>query len=547
MTRNRTKTGNTVQRLVFQPDTYAGMQRGVNQVVDAIRPTLGPESRTVAIEQVLSNKIPELLDKGGIIARRITELPNRDSDMGAMYIRHMLWKLHDEMGDGTATAAVLFQAVYNQGLKYIAAGGNAMRLRQSLMQGMAVILDALDDMTQPIIGEDALVHLATSLCHDPELATIMGEVFDIIGEHGQLDVRTGRSRTVDREYVEGMYWNQGAVSRQMLSGGSNPTRLHMTNTAIIISDLAVEDVQILVAVVESLMKAGIKSLLIIGSKFSEDVINFLIANKDPEKFRAVAVKVPGLAAAEQMAALQDIAILTGGTPLFNAAGDQLNKLTPKHLGQARRLWVDRTMFGIVSGRRNARDLRQHLNELKARYEKATDSKEREALQTRIGKLMGGVATLLVGGNTELELKARKELAQQTAKTLRRAVTGGVVPGGGVALLDCQPPLADALANTDNSDERAAYRILHDAVAAPLRTICNNAGYDEAMVAKVRLAGPGHGLDVRTGEVVVTAENGIYDAAPVLKAVVEYAITSAALALTVDVLVHHKSPQNVTEP
>lgn len=541
MRKQNRKRSAQFRRIVFQPETAQGMKQGINQVVAAIRPTLGPVARNVAVSPVLSNKKPELLDKGAVIARRITDLPDRDDDVGAMYIRHMLWRLYEDVGDGTATAAVLFHSIYCNGLKYLASGGNAMRLSHYLHQGLDVILQALDSMTRPVTGEAQLAQLAESICHDPPLAKMLGEVIDVTGEYGQLDVRTGRSREIDREYVEGMYWNRGAVSRQMLSNDERPDYVMMPDAAILLSDLDIDDVQALVTVVAALMKAGIKALLIIGDSFSEDVTNFLTANKKSEGFRAVAVKVPGSTPADKMAALQDIAVLTGSTALHKGAGDKLTMLTPRHLGHARRVWVGRTMFGIISGRRNARTLREHIKALRAQLESAHDPKVRESLQTRLGKLLGGVATLKVGGDSENEIDRRKDVAEATAKVLRRAMRGGVVPGGGVALVDCQQALSRCLENAQDSDERAAYHILLEALEAPLRTLCGNAGYDEATIARAKLAGAGYGVDVHTGDIQPVIERGILDVAPVMKAVVQYAVSSASQALTVDVMIHHKNP------
>jgi len=298
----------TPERLVFQPNTSDGMKRGINLIVDTIRPTLGPIPRMVAVSQALDHKPPELLDKGGLIARRITNLPNRDTDMGAMYARQMLWQLYEEMGDGTATAAVLFQAIYNAGLKYIVSGGNAMRLRSHLQEGLMLIQQELDKLQQPIEGAEQLAHLAESICHDAKLATELGEIFEFIGEYGQLDVRRGHKHHHEHDYLKGMYWKRGAVSRQMLAGGKVPDRIVMKDAAIVLSDLDIEDVRMLVQMVDSLIRAGARSLLIIGGKFSEDVINFILANKNPDKFRIIAVKVPGNTDAEQVTHLKDISV-----------------------------------------------------------------------------------------------------------------------------------------------------------------------------------------------------------------------------------------------
>ena len=224
-------------RLVYQPDASLSLQRGINLIVDAVRPTLGPIPRTVAVSQALDNKPPDLLDKGGLIARRISDLPDRDADMGAMLLRQMLWQLYEDCGDGTATAAVIFQSIYNEGLKVIAAGGNAMRLRQNLGDFLDIVLLSLAEMTSPICGPEQLAQLAECICHDPELAEKLGEIFDFIGEHGQLDVRRGHTRAMEHDYMKGMYWRRGAVSRAMLRGGKEPDRIVMNDCAILLSDL----------------------------------------------------------------------------------------------------------------------------------------------------------------------------------------------------------------------------------------------------------------------------------------------------------------------
>jgi chaperonin GroEL len=311
------------RRAVFQPTTYRRVQKGIDQMVNAIRPTLGPLPRIVALERVHGNsRMPELLDDGGMIARRILQLPNHDEDMGAMFIRHLLWRMHEEVGDGTATAAVLFQSIYDQGVRYIVAGGNAMRLRHYLENGMRVILDELSGMAVHLEGKKRLAQIAESICYDPPLAKMMGEVFDIIGEYGRLEIRAGRSREIEREYVEGMYWGSGLTSRQMITDHTK-LRTEMENVAILISDLRIEDQRQLLSTIEKLVRAEIRSLLVIASRFSESVTAALLAaSRDPAKFQVIAVRTPG-ASDDQIAAMEDLAILTGGHPLAKAAGQTL--------------------------------------------------------------------------------------------------------------------------------------------------------------------------------------------------------------------------------
>jgi chaperonin GroEL len=402
-------------------------------------------------------------------------------------------------------------------------------------------------MTEPIEGKDTLAQLAESLCYDPPMAKYMGEVFDIIGEWGRLEIREGHTRDVQREYTEGMYWDQGLVSREMYTDFSKP-RIEYEDAAILITDLEFEEPSQLYPALELAIRNEIPAMLIVAEKLSERTINFLLANKDPERFQAVAVKLPGSVKEQKAGALQDLAILTGGRPFINVAGDTLERITAKDFGHARRTWANLTHFGIIGGKGDPRTLRQHINELRRAYKHTERVQDQEALQKRIGKLMGGTATLKVGGATEMEIEARVLIAKRTATTMRAAMMEGVLPGGGAALLACRPTLQEKLDESTSVDEKAAYRILLRAVEEPFRAIVSNAGYDDRdVMAQVRLAGPGHGFDVNSGRVIEMVDAGIYDAARVLKAATYGALTTAALALTVDVLVHHGELEQAALP
>ena len=523
------------------------MQRGINLVADAIRPTLGPIPRTVAVSQAMDGKMPELLDKGGLIARRITNLPDPDADMGAMLLRQMLWQLYEDCGDGTAAAALMFQSIYNEGLKVIAAGGNAMRLRHYLRDYLKLSLDALDELTGPIAGREQLAQLAECICHDRELAEKLGEIFDFIGEYGQLDVRRGHTRAIMHDYMKGMYWKRGAISRAMLGGGKEPDRIVMKDSAILLSDLDIDDVADILPLVNALMRAGAKSLLLVADKFSEAIINFILANTKPETFRIVAVKTPGDTPADQHAHLGDMAVITGATPFFKAAGESLKSFKPARLGRVKQVWVERTMFGLVSDRDNQGELTEHLADLLELLEYAEDKDREEFLRERIGKILGGVAILRIGDASPTRMDSRIAIAKETAKSLRRALRDGVVPGGGVAFLACRDALNAPLSPVADSEQRAAQRILLKALQEPIRAICGNAGYDGAKIAELEGAPAGFGIDVRRGDVCDMRGAGILDVASVLKAALRYAVTSASLALTIDVLLHHETPQETYTP
>jgi chaperonin GroEL len=532
---------------VFQPRTARGFQGGVNKLVDAIRPSMGPLPRTVAVARATRTRSPEFLDSGGIIARRIISLPNRDEDAGAMYIRGMLWNLHERVGDGVATAAVLFQTVFNQGLKYIAAGGSPMTLRHHLEQGADMIVKALDNLTQPIAGAQALTGVAQTVCHDQILAETLGNLISIVGEEGWLEIRAGRSRDIEHELIAGSYWPGALVSKAMIYN-TRRSRTVFEDAAILITDLAIKAPQELVSVIQAAVNAQVRYLVVMCSKISESAQAILLQSRKSGKLQIIGVKTPGLRSDVQMNSMLDMAVLTGGKVLVTAAGDTLAGVTPQHFGHARRIWANEEYTGLVHPQGDPKEMRRHINALRAAYQNAEKDEARQRLQERIGKLLGGAAAIDVGGLTETEMETRKELAKRTVRTLRGAAREGILPGGGTALLACRSSLDELLADRDSLDARAAHRILSAALEAPFRTLMSNSGYsDGKILGEVEQAGRGAGFDILSGRICEMIPNGIVDVAAVQKQAVISAIRGAALALTIDILVHRKNPPMVTEP
>jgi chaperonin GroEL len=528
-------------RVVFNPAACQGFQRGVNLIADAVRPTLGPLPRMVAVARTALGLRPELLDHGGTIARRIEALPNRDQDMGAMFLRHVLWHLQEEVGDGTATAAVLFQSIYNQSLHYLASGGNPVRLRQYLETGMRLILDQMAGMAIEIRGRTRLVQLAETICHDHELAAILGEVHDIIGDYGQMEIRDGRRREIEREYVEGTYWDGGVLSQEMIAG-RHDLRVEMRDAAVLITDLAIQDPKELVPVLKMVLQADIPGLLITVDQISDSVKGLLLANRRPGTFDIAAVRTPESRHAEGPMNMADMAALTGGQPIAQDAGDTLGSVRLEHLGRARLTWAEKSRFGIIGGKGDPQALQAHVETLQRAFARATEPNDRKRLRGRIGRCMGGAAVVWVGGIGLSDIEVRKAVAERTAETLRGIVHDGALPGGGAAYLACVPLLRDQLALARDPDEQAAYRILVKALEMPMRTIAANAGHDASEVlAEVRPAGAPHGFDVAGGRVVNMVQAGILDSAAVHKAVIRDVISAAGLALTIEVLVQRKDP------
>jgi chaperonin GroEL len=374
---------------------------------------------------------------------------------------------------------------------------------------------------------------------------MLGEIFDIIGPDGILDIRSGRSRELEREYVEGMYWNGGIFSRAMITDVALG-RAQLQDASILISDLDVHEPQDLIPLLGAAVQAGIKALFLVLGSISDRALAVILAKPNRAKIQVVAVHAPASHADARRQALEDLAVLTGGRAYFTAAGDTLHGVKVENLGRARRAWANSENFGIVAGRGNPRKIRQHIAQLHAAFKNIEAVDEHKRLQERIGKLMGGSATLWVGATTVVEVERRKEIAERTAEAMRGALREGVLPGGGVALLACRDLLARKLNRAQDLDERAAYDILLHACEAPLRTLLLNAGHDPSEVlASVYRAGPGYGFDVLRRQVVEMSQAGIFDAASVVKAAVFSAIHGAALALTVDVMVHLKNPPDAS--
>jgi chaperonin GroEL len=459
--------------------------------------------------------------------------------MGAMYLRQVLWSLYETAGDGTATAAVIFKTIYDEGIRYMVAGGSAMRLCRHLDAAETVIRAELDRQVTSLQGEEQLAQLAETICCDPALSKMLGEIFDMIGEDGRLDIRASHGRGLEREYVEGTYWEGGILSREMIAD-RRLGRVQLEDSFILCTDLEIKNAQDLCPVLEMTVGAGCKSLLLVAATLSEPALALLLTNR--EKIQVVAVKAPALDALTRSEALEDLALLTGGRAVLQAAGGSLNSVCPEDLGQARRLWADTDHFGLVGGKGDPRRRRQHVAQLRVACAAVEDPQIRKRLRDRIGKLLGGSAVLRVGANTPLAAEERKASAERTAEAMRGAIRDGVVPGGGAALLACQPALQRKKQAAEDQDERAAYHILLHAVEAPIRALLENPGFKPGK-ALAQIA-PGFGFDVIRGQAVDMAQAGIYDAASVVKAAMFSAIHGAALALTVDILVHRKNPPAV---
>jgi chaperonin GroEL len=534
--------------VTFQPKTFFELQKGINLIGKAIRPTLGPLPRLVALEKMARTDAPEFLDDGATIARRVIQIIPRGSDVGAMMFRHALWKMKEEVGDGTTTMGVIYQAIFNEGVRYITEFGyNPMLLRKGLETGAKAVIAALNREAQPLKNRESIARVATGMTHgDFELAEILGEIFDIVGADGFIIVEKHNRPGLEREYIEGTFWNLSGWASRLLVSDQAKKRTMFEDASLLVTDMKYKEPSILVPVLEKCVQAGVQRLVVLGSEFSDAVIGLLVSNHNAKKIELLAVRTPQAGEPDQVASMEDITAMSGGRIFYNRAKDDLEDFTVEDLGRARRVWASHSLFGLFGGQGDVRGLRQHISHLKGRLKTEKDAHERDKLQTRLGRLSGGTVILRLGGYTESEIDVRKEVANRTVLGIRNAVKGGVVAGGGAALLKARQSLIELPSR--HEDEAIGYRILRRALEEPIRVIAENAGISpDVIIYQIENAPPGFGFDVFSKRITDMKEAGVLDAVLVLQKAIQTAVSGAGIALTTDVIVHHKKPKEVVEP
>ncbi len=536
-----------MSRILLQPHTREALKSGIDTLAAAITPTLGPLTGPVALDDAMRKGSPELLDDGGAIARRVLQLEDRDADVGAMLLRETLWQQRERHGDATATAAVLYQTVFAEGHRFISAGGDAMSLRRHLDTGMKLILRSLQEQVHQILGTEAIEQLALSISGDGDVAAALADIFDVLSPHSPVEVRDG-GRDLQHEFFLGSFW-ESKVPSNIVFEGIVGNRLELINTAWLISDFELNDVQALVALVTDVYEAGYDSLAIVAKSFSEQVVAAQGANGRMEDFTLVYLEPTGLVD-EQEAALEDLALLTGGQVLRAIAGHKLEDLDRGSLGKSELAWLDRNRFGIISGGAGDADaIGREITALERRFEITDDERRQDLLGARIGRLRGGSAVIYCGGSSESEMRYRQERVNRAITTLRAALLKGILPGGGTALIRCIKSLQAAHDMSDDFHERAAYKILMTVAQAPCRRLLENAGheYPGVVINDIVRSGNGYGLALSADGAAEIHQSGIVDSAAALMAAVRNGIGGAALALTVDTIVHRVNPPLAIEP
>ena len=535
-----------MSRLLFQPHTRDALKSGIETLAGAVTPTLGPLIGPVALDDTTRKGSPELLDDGGAIARRILQLDDRDADVGAMLLRETLWRQREQFGDGAATAAALYQTVFAEGHRFINAGGNDMLLRQKLEQGMNVMLYDLRQHVTRLSTQEEIERLALSICGDHDIAATLADIFDVLGPHGAIEVRDG-GRELQHEFFLGSYW-ESKVPSNIVFEGVVGERIELKNTAWLISDFELDDLHALVKLVTDAYQAGFGSLAIVAKSFSEQILAAQGANSRMEDFKLVYIEPSGMVD-EQEAALDDLALITGGQVLRAITGHSLDTISREMLGESELAWLDRHRFGIIAGAGVETAVQLEIDALERRFDKSDDERQQLVSRARIGRLRGGSAIIYCAGSSDSEMRYGKELITRTIAVMRSGLLQGTLPGGGSALLRCVKRLRQRYDGSADLHERAAWRILMKAAEAPCRTLLANAGHEAPGVVldEIQSEANGAGYDLRAGRIVEMNEKGVVDSAAALMAAVRNGIGGAALALTVDTIVHRVNPPLAIDP
>jgi chaperonin GroEL len=524
--------------LKFEEEARRALERGVNKVANAVKVTLGPKGRNVVLDRKWGAPI---ITKDGVTVAKEIELSDPWENMGAQLCREVASKTNDVAGDGTTTATVLAQALVNEGMRYVAAGGNPIALKRGIDKAVAKAVETIKQHAIPVTEREQTEYVATIAGNDPEIGKMIAEAMDKVGKDGVITIEESKGTQTTLEIVEGMQFDRGYISPYFIT---DPERMEavLEDALILIHEKKISSAQDLLPVLERVAQAR-RPLLIIAEDVDGDALATLVVNKLRGVLQVAAVKAPGFGE-RRKAMLEDIAILTGGRFIAEDLGIKLENVTLDMLGQAKKVVIGKEETTIIEGAGSPEAVTGRINQIKRLIETTESSYDREKLQERLAKLSGGVAVIKVGAATETELKEKKHRFEDALSATRAAVEEGIVPGGGKIFLLAQAAL-NGVGDTD--DERTGVAILRRALEEPLRQIAENAGLEgSVIVEKVKALGAHEGLDARTGEFVDLVKSGIIDPAKVSRAALENAASIAGLVLTTEAMVAEK-PEKKTEP
>jgi chaperonin GroEL len=518
--------------MAFDQEAREAMRRGVQKLARAVKVTLGPKGRNVILQKSFGS--PTVTKDGVTVAKEI-DLEDVYENMGARMVREVASKTSDVAGDGTTTATVLAEAVFNEGLKAVVAGVNPVQMKQGIEKAVAEITSKLKEMSIPVKGKKEMAQVAAIAANnDAEIGELLAEAMDKVGKDGVITVDEGKSLKTEIEFVEGMQFDRGYLSPYFVT---NPTQMQcvLDDCYILVYEKKISSVKDIVPLLEAVVNAG-KPLLIVSEEVDGEALATLVINRLRGTFQVCAVKAPGYGD-RRKAMLEDIAILTGATAVFENLGMKLEGLGLAELGRAKKVIIDKDNTTIIEGAGKSGEIKARIEQIRREIDNATSDYDREKLEERLAKLAGGVAKINVGAATESEMKEKKARVEDALHATRAAVEEGILPGGGVALLRASSQVKP---KGLSDDETVGFNIVVRASRAPVTMISTNAGQDGSIVCEKVLAGSGNfGYNAATNEYEDLVKAGVIDPAKVTRTALQNATSVSTLLLTSDALIAEK--------
>jgi len=517
------------KEIKYNSDARQALERGVDAVANAVKVTLGPKGRYVVLDKKFG--APTITNDGVTIAREI-EVEDVFENQGAQLVREVATATNDVAGDGTTTATVLAQATVRQGLKNVAAGANPLALKRGIEKAVDEVVANIASQAKEVSGKDQIARVATISAGDEDIGDVIADAIEKVGKDGVVNVEEGQTFGMDLEFTEGMQFDKGYISPYMVTDQDRMEAV-LEDPYILIANQKIGSVRDVLPVLEQVIQSG-KPLLIIAEDVEGESLATLVVNKLRGTFTAVAVKAPGFGDRRKRM-LEDIAILTGGEVITEELGLKLENTKLEQLGRARRVVVTKDTTTVIDGAGDSEAIKGRINQIKAEIENTDSDFDREKLQERLAKLSGGVAVVKVGAATETEMKEKKHRVEDALQATRAALEEGIVPGGGVALL--QAGDAVTLDGGGDDDEKTGARIVLRALEEPLRQLAENAGLEGSVVVNsVRNAKPGFGLNAATNEIEDLVAAGVIDPAMVTRSALQNAASIAKNILTTEAIV-----------
>ena len=517
--------------ICYGEEARHALERGVNQLADTVKITMGPKGRNVVLDKKFG--APLITNDGVTIAKEI-ELDDPFENMGAQLVKEVSTKTNDVAGDGTTTATLLAQAIIREGLRNLAAGANPMVLKKGIEAATEAAVAGLREQSQPVAGKQSIAQVAAISAADDTIGKLISDAMETVGNDGVITVEESKTMTTGMTTTEGMQFDRGYASAYMVTD-TDKMEAVLDNPLILITDKKISNIQELLPLLEQVVQSG-KKLLIIAEDVEGEALSTLVLNKLRGTFTCVAVKAPGFGD-RRKEMLRDIAILTGGQVITEELGLELKTATMDMLGQATQVKVDKDNTTIVGGAGSKEEIDARVASIRSQIADTTSDYDREKLQERLAKLAGGVAVIQVGAATEVEMKERKLRIEDALAATRAAVEEGIVPGGGIALLNVIPKVQALLSNYAG-DAKTGVQIILRALEEPIRQIAANAGIDGSVIVEniKNAKKPGYGFDALKGEYVDMIERGIIDPTKVTRSALQNAASVAAMVLTTESLV-----------